>query len=118
MKPVIQGAQVPFTINLTETKNQNGVKVTTPFDLTGNTEIEVCFKVGSTVVSKKKTVGAGVLIIGAEIDGKISSTLEIADSDGFAPGDGDIEIFETKGAGVVTKFQILKAFQVIEKICP
>ena len=117
MREVIQGEQETFTINLTQTKTlSDGTKVVSPFDLTSNTEIEVCFKVSTIKVTKLKTL-TEVSVIGADTDGKIQASLEVADSDSFQAGNGDIEIVVTKPAGAVTKFQILNGFQVVTKIC-
>jgi len=117
MREVIQGEKEVFRINLTvKDKNTN---ITSPYSLVGQTEISVCFKVGTTILQKNRVaVPIGVVVIGPEVDGVIEATMDVAESDGFAAGDGDIEIVETKGAGVVKKFQIPNAFQVLEKICP
>lgn len=117
MRTVIQGEKEVFTINLTETETLgDGTKVTKPFDLTGNTEIEVCFQVSPSKISKTLT-GAEVSVIGVDTDGKVQTAMEVADSDAFAVGDGNIEVVVTKGVGEVTKFQILNSFQIAAKIC-
>lgn len=117
MRTIVQGEKETFTINLTEKESlSDGTILTKPFDLTGFTEIEVCFKVDTIKVSKKQTA-AEVAVIGADTDGKIQTSLEIANTDSFQVGDGSIEIVITKAAGDVTKFQILNSFQIAAKIC-
>lgn len=119
MEEIVQGAKREFSIALTITELlTDGRILTKPFDLTGNIEIEVCFVVDQKVISKKKTVSSGVIIIGAETNGQIESTLTPTDSDSFADGEGDIEIVVTKPADDIEKFQIEKAFQIKLKKCP
>lgn len=117
MRTIIQGEKETFTINLTEKESlSDGTILTKPFDLTGFTEIEVCFKVGTTIKSKKLTL-AEVSVIGLDTDGKIQVALEVADSNGFGVGQGSIEVVITKAVGDVTKFQILNSFQIVQKFC-
>lgn len=117
MREIKQGEQSVFIINLTETRTLNdGTKITTPYDLTNFTEIEVCFQVGSTIISKLQT-GGKVSVVGPAIDGKITTTMLIADSAGFEIGNGDIEIKETKTDPEVQKFQLLGSFQIVKGIC-
>jgi len=107
---VIQGEKQSFTINL---KQPSG----SPFDLTGFTEITVCFKAGSTVVQKLESL-AEVSVVGADTLGTITVDLAIADSDSFSPtGEGHIEVHVAFSASDVRKTQILNAFQVTAKLC-
>jgi len=85
MLDIIQGEQQPYKIDLTSKKT--GL----PFDLTGNVEIEVCFKAGSTIIVKKKTLSE--VIVDSEILGQISGNLEVFDTNPLTPlTDGSIEV--------------------------
>lgn len=85
MLDIIQGEQQPYKIDLTSKKT--GL----PFDLTGNVEIEVCFKAGSTIIIKKKTLGE--VIVDSLILGQISGNLEVSDTNSMTPlTDGAIEV--------------------------
>jgi len=70
---VIQGEEQLFNIDLTSQKTQR------PFDLTGNTEIKVCFDSEGTVVQKTKTA-TEVTVVGSPLLGQISVTLLAADT--------------------------------------
>ena len=117
MREIVQGEREIFVIQLGQ-KDSGGV--VRPFDLTGNTEISVCWKAESTIVQKNRVAATiGVIVVGADTDGKIQGTLEVADTDSFPQtSNGSIEIIVTKAGGDVTKWQIDNAFQVLTKICP
>lgn len=111
MLDIIQGEKQPFEFNLTSKKSGG------PFDLTGNIEIEVCFKSGTTIVTKKKTLSE-ITVVGSPELGQISGDLEVADTDSLpSTENGDVEIKIDFGGGDIKKAQILGAFKVTEKIC-
>ena len=112
MIEIIQGEKQIFNINL------KSKKTGLPLDLTGNTEIEVCFKSGDIIISKKKT-DSKVSVVGDVKLGQITTTLLIADTPLLPPtSEGAIEVVVTKGAGEVEKSQDLNAFSVVAGICP
>ncbi len=85
MLDIIQGEQQPYKIDLTSTKT--GL----PFDLTGNVDIEVCFKANSTIIIKKKSLGQ--VTVDSAILGQISGNLEVNDTDSLTPlTDGSLEV--------------------------
>lgn len=111
MIEVIQGEKQPFTIRLRSKSTGD------PWDLSANVEIKVCFKSGTTIVEKLKTL-AEVSIVGAVTEGKIQTDLLIADTNLLPKTtEGHIEVLVDYGSGDVRKTQILGAFHVIEKIC-
>jgi len=117
MKKVIQGTRDVFDIDL-GVKESGGI-ITRPFDLTGIVEADskICWQAGSTKIEKTFS-DADVSIIGADADGMVQGILDVVETGSF-PADevGVIEIVIDKGAGDVTKFQVLDAFQVVSKIC-
>ncbi len=85
MLEIIQGEQQPYKIDLTSKKTGK------PFDLTGNVEIDVCFKAGSTVIVKKKTLSQ--VVVDSALLGQISGNLEVGDTESMSPlTDGQIEV--------------------------
>ena len=112
MRQIVQGEQQTFVIQLS--RKQDNVQF--PFDLTGYTEIQVCFKSNTTIV--EKDTSSDVTVVGPDTDGKIQAILQVADTESFQTGKGDIEVVVTKPAGEVTKWQIPNSFQVSEAICP
>lgn len=115
MKKYIQGERVSFTIQLA-IKDSDGI--IRPFPLTGNTEIVMLWESSAGVVRKNRVAATtGVVVVGADADGKVKGTLEVADTDAQAKTTaGNIEITVTKGVGDVTKFKLKNAFQVDEKV--
>ena len=112
MIEIIQGEKQPITIDLVSSKTGKRI------DLTGNTEITVCFQAGSTLISKTKTA-TEVVVVGDPADGQITADLQVADTDSMpTTSSGSIEVVIDFGSGDVRKSQILEAFQVIQKICP
>lgn len=114
MKTIIQGEKETFTIQLAVKDAET--EVIRPYDLTGNTEITVHFKVGTSLTTKNRVAATvGVVILGADIDGKIKGTLEASDT-ALMPksGTGFIEIKVNKGSGEIKKFRIEQAFQMQE----
>jgi len=114
MIQVIQGERQPFIIDLESEKTGK------PFDLTGFTEIQVCFKAGTTVISKLESVPAdNVAVVGGPTNGQISAELAAVDSDTLAAtSGGQIEVIISFSATNIQKTQILDAFAVLDKICP
>ena len=113
MIQVIQGERQEFTIDLTSEKTGN------KFDLTGFSEIKVCFKAGTTIIEKLESVPADNVSVVSAINGQISAELSVADTDAMtAANDGAIEIEIDFGGGDIKKVQILSAFNVVNKICP
>lgn len=110
MVDVIQAERQSFTIKL---RDQDG----DPFDLTGFSEITVCFVAGSTVVTKTQT-GAEVSVVGSDELGVISTALTTTDSDSMPKtSQGNIEVQIDFGGGDVRKTQFFGAFKVSEKLC-
>lgn len=115
MRKIIKGSKQVFVIQLSR-KEDGVLKV---YDLTGNVEITVCFKSGSTVVAVNKVAApVNVIVVGADADGKIQATLETTNTDALNVGTGSIEVVVDKGSGDVDKFQIANAFQVVASDCP
>ncbi len=113
MIEIIQGEKQPYELDLTS--KETG----TNFDLTGVTDIIVCFRSGSTTVIKKKSL-AEVVVVGNPVLGQISGDLLIADTNSLpATEQGDIEVvIDVDGAGDIQKAQKLGSFTVTEGICP
>ncbi len=111
MLKIIQNERQPFTINLVSESN-NGL----PFDLTGYSEITVCFKAGTTVTTLTET-GARITVVEAKI-GQISGALTQAETDAMSVvTSGLIEIAVDFGGGDVRKTQIVNSFSVTAKVC-
>ena len=107
---IIQGEKQTVTIELTSQKSGN------KFDLTGATEIVVCFVAGTTVIQKLLSLSE-VTVVSA-LNGEITADLLVADTDTLpATTDGKVEVQVTFGAGDVRKAQILNAFTVAAKFC-
>jgi len=109
---IIQGEKQPYNIDLTSKASGK------PFDLTGVSDITVCFKTDAIVI--EKTLGAlEVSIVGDPQLGQITGNLLVADTDSMTPTtEGQIEIqIDVDGAGDIKKSQILNGFIVLEKIC-
>jgi len=116
MKKIVQGEKKVFTINLTEIDEND---VSTKFDLTGNEEITVCFNVRSTTVVKNRVAATiGVVVVGAETDGKIQATLLVADTKLLDTGKGDVEIVVTKPSNDISIFQQENGFEIFPSKCP
>lgn len=117
MKKVIQGSREVFDIDL-GVREAGGI-ITRPFDLTGmvDADSKICWQAGTTKI-EKNFEDADVSVIGALKDGMVQGILDVTETGSF-PADevGVIEIVIDKGAGDVTKFQVLEAFQVVPKIC-
>lgn len=108
---VIQGEKQTFNIDLTSKKTGK------PFDLTGNTEIEVCFKAGETVISKKKTL-TEVTVVGDAQLGQISTDLSTTDSATLpVVSNGLIVVSIDFGGGLVKKAIFECAFTVKADPC-
>ena len=111
MLNIIQGEKQTVIIDLVSSKTGKRT------DLTGNTEIKVCYVAGTTVVEKTKTA-TQVTVIGDEEDGQIQADLQVADTDSMPPtSEGHIEISIDYGSGDIRKSQILNAFSVASKLC-
>ena len=115
MKKYIQGAKAEFTIQLL-VKDSNGVS--RPFDLTGNTEITMKWKTGTTIITKNKVASPiGVEVLGAVTEGKIKGTLLPADTlTQSQTGAGLIEIAVSFSATDIKKFQIKNGFAVDDDV--
>jgi len=116
MKTVIQGEKATFNISLA-TRDDDGIL--RPLDLTGLVEADskVCWQAGST---KKEKVfsDADITVTAPATLGKLVAILDVAETLLFPAGSiGDIEIIVDKGAGDVTKAQILESWRSLEKIC-
>ncbi len=111
MLKIIQNEKQPFTINMTS-EQLNGL----PFDLTGFSDITVCFKAGSVVTTLTES-GSRITVVEEKI-GQISGALTQAETDAMSiVTSGIIEIAVDFGGGDVRKTQINNAFSVIEKVC-
>jgi hypothetical protein len=108
-----QGEKQEFNIFLKT--NTNGI--TEPLDLTTATEIKVCFKAESTVVTKLLSL-AEVSIVGSATLGKITIDLLPADTDTMPKtSNGSIEVVITFSATDVKKVIQTQAFMVEQKLC-
>jgi len=115
MLDIVQGEKQPWAITV-QTKNKTTGK-TSPLDLTGFTEITVCFKTGVGLVTLTET-GARVTVDNAVL-GEISGDLLVAETDAMeAPiEDGSAEVVVDFGAGDVRRSIILNSHRTTEKIC-
>lgn len=119
MKKVFQGSREVFDIDLGVKDNCTDVEITRPFDLTGIVlaDSKICWKAGTTKLEKAFD-DPDVSIIGADTAGMVQGVLDIVETGNFPKDEvGDIEVLIDKGAGDITRFQVLGAFQVIGKIC-
>lgn len=114
MKKYVQGSKQDFTIQLLE-KDEDGVS--RPFDLTGNTEITMKWKAGTSLLTKNRVAASvGVIVLGADAEGKIKGTLLPADTDTQPKNAaGLIEISVVFSPTDIARFQIKSAFSVEEK---
>lgn len=110
MLNIIQNERKPWSLTL---KDSNGA----PFDLTGATNVLVCFKADNTVIELNLAPDARVVIDNAVL-GKISGYLTQAETDTMpATNKGDLEISADFGGGDVRKAQVFNAFIVKAKLC-
>jgi len=110
MLEIIQGEDQAVPIDLTSRKTGK------PFDLTGATEILVCFKSGAQKVEKKLT-DTDVSIVGSPLLGQITTDLTPADTTSLGSTDnGTIVVTITQPAGI-TKSVKKDAFTVLEDPC-
>lgn len=111
MLKIIQNESKPFTITITSESNDG-----LPFDLTGFSDIKVCFKSGSLIT--ELTQSGGRITVVTALLGLISGTLTQAETDAMSVvTDGQIEIQVDFGGGDVRKSQIDSAFIVKAKLC-
>jgi len=113
MKKYVQGSKVDFTVQLATVTNG----ISKAFDLTGNVEITMTWKLGSSILTKNRVAATvGVIVLGAATDGKVKGTLLPADTLTQTKGTaGLLEIKVDFGSNVVKVFQIKNAFAVDEK---
>ena len=110
MLNIIQNERKPFSITITSKKT--GL----PLNLTGNSDITVCFKAGVSLTTLTKT-GVRITVDNAVL-GQISGALTQAETDAMsAVNSGDIEIAVDYGSGDVQKSQKFNAFSVTAKLC-
>lgn len=114
MKTIIQGEKSVFTVRLTT--KEAGSEISLPYDLTGNTEITMHWKVGTKLKTKNRVATTvGVVVLGDARDGKIQGTLLVADTaDMPKTGTGLVEIKVDFGSGNVKKFIVENAFTMKE----
>lgn len=94
MLEIIQGEKQTVKPDLTSRKTQKA------FDLTGFTEIEVCFKAESTIIKKLESLGE-VVVVDA-LKGEITTDLLVAETTTLPPTEeGIIVVTVTFGAGDV-----------------
>jgi len=111
MIEVIQGEKQ--TVNIDLVSKTSGK----PFDLTGASEIKVCFKSGSTIITKLLSL-LEVSVVGDPLLGQITTDLSTTNTDAMtATNKGDIQVTVDYGAGNVKKAIINEAFSVTTKIC-
>jgi len=119
MKEVIQKAREVFDIDLGLQDLTSGSQFIDRFDLTGIVlaSSKICWKAGSTK-KEKAFDDPDVSIIGDITKGQVQGILDTTETDSFPAEElGSIEVLIDKGAGDVTKFQLLDSFQVKAKIC-
>ena len=119
MKKVFQGAREVFDIDLGVKDTCTGSDITRPFDLTGfvPADSKICWRAGTTQIEKAFD-DPDVAVIGVDTAGMVQGILDIDETASFPKDEvGDIEILIDKGAGDITRFQVLDGFQVIGKIC-
>ncbi len=110
MIDIIQEERQPFTIQIRSNLTND------PYDLTGNSDIKVCFKTASGVTELTKS-GARITVEDAKL-GIISGALTQAETDAMpVENNGLIEIQLDFGGGDVRKVQVTNAFVVREKAC-
>jgi len=111
MIEVIQGERQRFLIDLASKKTKK------PFDLTGNDDIEVCFKAGTTLIVKKRTL-TEVTIIGDPLLGQIEVFLTKDETPTLPPVTDGITVTTILFPGDDVKKAIeLDAFMVIADPC-
>lgn len=111
MIEVIQGEKQTFNIDLTSKKTGKS------FDLTGNTEITVCFKSGTTIIEKTKTA-TEVSEVGDPLLGQITVDLLTTDTATMLPTQEGIIVVEVDfGSGDVRKAIQNNAFTVEADPC-
>lgn len=114
MLDIIQGEKQPWSMTIT-TKNAATGKVS-PLDLTGFSEITVCFLTAQTHLITKTQTGGGVTVDNAVL-GEISGDLLTTDTDAMPEGFGDIEAQVDFGSGDVRKAIIVRSHKVTKKLC-
>jgi len=111
MIDVVQGEKQRFLIDLISKKTGK------PFDLTGNDEIEVCFKAGTTILKKLRTA-TDVTVIGSPLLGQIEAFILKDESPTFAPAEDGLTVTTVTFPGDDVKIAIeIDAFRVVENPC-
>lgn len=114
MLDIIQGERQPWAITV-KTKNKNTGK-STPLDLSGFSEITVCFKTGVNILTLLQT--GGRVTVDNAVLGEISGDITVAETDAMeAVEDGSAEVKIDFGGGDVRKSIILGSHRVDPKIC-
>jgi len=116
MLDIIQGERQTWKITVFKV-DAAGVKSFQ--DLTGNTEIKVCFKSGVNLLELTR-VGApsGRVIVDNALEGKISGEIKIAETDAMPEtADGSVEVQIHFSATDIRKSIILDSHKVTAKIC-
>ncbi len=113
MIEVIQGEQQFYSIDLVKSSNKR------PVDLTGISEISVCFNTKDTVTTH--TLGAAEIeIVGSPLLGQIQATpgLLIAETTAMIESDdGIVEVVLDYGGGNVQRIQIENSLSVKASKC-
>ena len=111
MLEIFQGEDQSATIDLESKKTGK------PFDLTGATEIEVCF-IGGTTIIKRLLSLSEVSVVGSPLNRQISTSLTAAQTATLVVTQaGNIQVRITQPGGV-SMVQILNAFAVKADLCP
>jgi len=115
MKNVVQGDDATFPFELA-TQRVNS-QIQDPFNISviSDAQSKVCWKAGTTKIEKAFDDADVTVTDGTA--GKFTALLDDTESATFPKGElGDIEVSIVIGT-TTTKFQLLKSWRVIEKIC-
>jgi len=113
MLDIIQGERQTWKITIFKV-DATGVKSFQ--DLTGNTEIKVCFKSGVNLLELTKT--ASRVIVDTLLEGKISGEITVIESDAMPEiADGSTEVQVHFSATDIRKSIIIDSHKVTAKLC-
>ena len=114
MLSFIQGEAKKWSLNLTTVNEDTGQE--SFLDLTGATEISVCFKSGTHLLTK--LLSTAEITVDVPLEGKISGTNLIADTTAMSETtSGTVSVAVTYSATDVKKSIILNSHKVIADPC-
>ena len=121
MREIVRGEQAVFNIELAIKRSETDILDAfdaSNFDTTIPSAAKVCFAAGGKLI--EKTWDEVDIDTTNAVNGKIIATLQGSETDSFpANSVGTIQIIyvDDTDPTIIRKFQILMAFQIIEKIC-